>query len=133
MPVDDEIQAAFDDIFLLEDRLLESGYQEGVVLGIEKGWKEGYNLGYLNGLVTGTEIHFCEGVMKALSIIGETEVPRNLRTQRVLDSISSMTRQFPHNNADHLGRSLEEIRSKFKQVCSLLKMDISSGTTGLTF
>lgn len=63
-----DINQAFDDIFLCEERIIQTAYEEAFQKGKEEGNPEGYHLGYHRGAEIGAELGYYLGVIETYLI-----------------------------------------------------------------
>ncbi|XP_062973448.1 protein LTO1 homolog [Elgaria multicarinata webbii] len=131
---------AFDAIVMAETRFHGEGYQEGYTEGIHAGVIEGRQYGLQQGASVGLEIGSYLGfavTWQRLLHNGSDEKHR--KKIKVLESLIEMIQKFPREDSiyDKLQEDLENIRGRFKQVCSLLHIPSDSrlGSEGsaLTF
>ena len=121
-----DINEVFDDISLSEDKFTEQGYKEGVESGIKKNFSEGEALGLEKGRQIGSEIGFYIGFVSEYRK-QFSEPASDKRTEKILTALNkldTLTSEFPdYNCKEGFEEKLEEIRAKFKQLCSLLKIN----------
>ncbi|GLV44229.1 uncharacterized protein CBL_12475 [Carabus blaptoides fortunei] len=116
-----DINQAFDDIFLCEEHLTQSAYEEGFQKGKQEGNPEGYHLGYHRGAEIGAELGYYLGVIE--TYLARDNLKEKLRGS--LTKIKELIESFPkinEENVDIIGK-LDEIRAVYKKTCSLLKID----------
>lgn len=116
-----DINQAFDDIFLCEERITQTAYEEAFQKGKEEGNPEGYHLGYHRGAEIGAELGYYLGVIETYLI--KDDLKEKVRVS--LKKTKKLIESFPKindENVDILGK-LDEIRAIYKKTCSLLKID----------
>ncbi|XP_064629786.1 protein LTO1 homolog [Lineus longissimus] len=119
----------FDSIVLADEKFQQEGYDEGFKDGQLQGIQEGYKLGTKHGLQLGAEVGFYHGFVIGLQKVLEGDDKLTPRKVTVLKSFRELVMAFDivdHHNekfSDNVGK----IRAKFKQVCSLLKVNPESG------
>lgn len=116
-----DINQAFDDIFLCEERIIQTAYEEAFQKGKEEGNPEGYHLGYHRGAEIGAELGYYLGVIETYLI--KDDLKEKVRVS--LEKTKKLIESFPKTNdenVDILGK-LDEIRAIYKKTCSLLKID----------
>jgi len=129
----DDIDAAFDSIVLVEDNLVQSGFKEGYLQGAEDGEKEGFLLGLDKGSQIGQEIGFYagfgEGWHSHLSSTPELQT-KNKRVLSQLEKLLKLIESVPEINQQtvDISDTLENIRSKFKTICSMLNFKQEQST-----
>lgn len=124
----DDIDAAFDSIVLVEDTLVTTGYKEGYKQGTEDGEKEGFLLGVDKGSQLGQEIGFytgfCEAWLAHLTSTTPEEQAKNKRAITQLEKLSKSIESIPEINQKTVDVQvlLDEVRSRFKTICSMLNI-----------
>jgi len=128
----DDFDKAIEDILLSEDLCAKEAYVDGVKTGFELGMKEGYPHGYRKGSQIAAEIFAYKGFALAwLARIkynsnqdDDPESPsRSERQTQALEKLIILVDEYPRQNIeDDLDRKLSELRNKFKQVCSILRV-----------
>ncbi|CAH1241596.1 HUS1 [Branchiostoma lanceolatum] len=118
----DPLDAAFDDIFLAEEKFQNQGYQEGFELGKQAGIEEGHVMGISQGRSMGSEIGFYHGFACSWKVILERDSSKGPRALKAVDALLELIWRIPIRNAEYGGltEDLDRIRAKFRQVCSLL-------------
>ncbi|KAH3889283.1 hypothetical protein DPMN_013336 [Dreissena polymorpha] len=115
-----------DDIFhnvtMSEEICHQKGFAEGKKVGEQKGLVEGQKLGWEKGAAIGSEVGFYSGFAESLLEEMKKEPETKQRAVKTLERILSVCREFPLTEPQNpeLPTRLEELRSKFKQVCSQL-------------
>ena len=120
-----DINEAFDDIALSENKFTDLGFSEGFEEGQKKSYKEGDQLGRERGKQIGTEIGFYIGfVTEYRSKYSDPKDKKSEKIVSVINKILVLTSEFPdYNCKEGFEEKLEEIRAKFKLLCSLLKIN----------
>ncbi|XP_066299704.1 protein LTO1 homolog [Branchiostoma lanceolatum] len=133
----DPLDAAFDDIFLAEEKFQNQGYQEGFELGKQAGIEEGHVMGISQGRSMGSEIGFYHGFACSWKVILERDSSKGPRALKAVDALLELIWRIPIRNAEYGGltEDLDRIRAKFRQVCSLLGVspDFGNTKTSLSF
>jgi len=130
----DDINSLFDSIVLSEDRLVSEGYERGYRAGQKEGSKEGERLGRERGGKIGTEIGFYLGFVEVWREIYREEDVGERRKEKVLLALQKLEKEaitFPRvNSKEELAERLDQVRAKFRLLCSLLKVnsDFSSSS-----
>ena len=121
---DSDINSVFDSIVLSEESSVERGFAEGYREGQQRGRREGGELGRQQGKLIGTEIGFYLGfVAEFKSAYTEQIDKKSEKIKSSLDKLERLCSQFPnYNSSEGFQDKLEEIRAKFRLVCSLLKI-----------
>lgn len=117
----DEIDEAFENIFLAEEKVTEEGYQRGFEEGKKQGNTEAYHLGYHRAAEIGAELGYYHGIVtNFLNNSNQTDKTKNL-----LEDLKARIESFPkENNPDFdIFQNLSDIRAKYKRICALLKFD----------
>jgi len=122
-----DINDLFDSIVLSEDRIVCESYETGYKAGESEGFSEGLRLGSERGKKIGSEIGFYLGFVEQWRKFYLTESGDQHRREKVLSALNKLEKaavDFPHfNSREELSVKLDSIRSKFKLVCSLLKIN----------
>ncbi|XP_002121161.2 uncharacterized protein LOC100182681 [Ciona intestinalis] len=133
----------FDSIVMIENRMMEQGFKNGVEEGKLVGLKEGESLGKSKGAEVAKEIAFYLGFCTStLFILNQTE--NMSKTQHkaltVLNNMQTMLCRLEHENVSMASviENLEMTKSQFKQVTSLLRLkqtyaQSKHGSIGLSF
>lgn len=119
---DKDINDAFEDIFLVEDRLNQEAYVEGFTKGRLEGNPEGYHLGYHRGAELGAELGYYLGAAKWW-LDEERKVNEKIKNQ--LENLIKLIENFPKSNDENfdiLGQA-DVVRGLYRKICSLLKID----------
>lgn len=131
-----EINDIFDAIACSEETIVQKAFQEGLRKGIEEGENEGYHLGFHKGADIGSEIGYYEGVITTLVSLHESkEIDLSNKVVTTLLKLKQLLAAFPHFNCPNTNilQLRNEIKSYFKQCCSLLKFDGTLTEKGLSF
>jgi len=122
-----DINFLFDSIVFSENTLVREGYNRGYIAGQKEGSKEGSRLGTEQGGKIGSEIGFYLGFVEQWKELYEEEKVVDKRREKVLlalEKLELVANNFPQiNSKEELGNKLEEVRAKFKLLCSLLKIN----------
>lgn len=135
-PEEREINLVFDDIAFSEDRIVKKAFVDGLQKGFRDGDEKGYRLGFLKGVEFGAEIGYYEGIVKALrSLCSQDPACLSTKSINVLNKLHSALISFPSTNCPNtdLIDQRDQIRSYYKQLCSLLKLDIALDGEELSF
>lgn len=135
-PEDPEINQVFDDIAFSEDKFVKKAFVDGLLKGLHDGDEKGYRLGFLKGVEFGTEIGYYEGIVKALrSLHDQNPACLTTKSLSVLNKLHSALASFPSINCPNtdLIDQRDQVRSYYKQLCSLLKLDIALNGEELSF
>eukprot|EP00112_Aurelia_sp_Birch-Aquarium-sp1_P015877 Seg3553.2 transcript_id=Seg3553.2/GoldUCD/mRNA.D3Y31 product="Oral cancer-overexpressed protein 1" protein_id=Seg3553.2/GoldUCD/D3Y31 len=123
------------------DRKLHSdGYNEGYFKGQILGEMEGFALGVERGKSFAQEVGFYDGFVSTLMTLYEQET-KSIRLMKVLKKMKTKLDKIQGRTLDpqnqELFDDLEDIRSKFKQVSSMIDATPTyggtSGTTDMSF
>lgn len=129
MDVDFELEG-FDDLDYedeaIQRKYRQLGFKRGYSLGEETGWREGYAYGVKKGATIAAEIGFYQGFVYAWINLLEKEDTHKKKKVTVLRDLLNMTKEFPKTNVGSNEEKLSRIRAKFKQINSLLNLDISA-------
>lgn len=119
-----DINDAFDDILLSEERLNQQGYEEGFIQGKKEGNPEGYHLGYHRGAELGAELGYYLGVVKYyVALEGEQKPSEKINNN--LQQLITLIEEFPKTNDENYDilAQADVIRARYRKTCSLLKID----------
>lgn len=115
-----DVNDAFEDIFLTENKLAEKGYREGFEDGVRSGNAEAYHLGFHRGAEVAAEIGYYLGV---LEVFYERKSEYSDKTIKLLEELIAKIKNFPDRNDENYDiiQGAVEIRDKYKKLCTLLK------------
>jgi len=117
------IDGAFDDLFFLEESIMNKGMEEGIEAGKRAGFQDAYSIGYTNGKEIGKEVGFYHGHVvgwKALTVkYPDLFSNRGQKTVKKLEDLITSCALSTSN--DNLQQQLEEIRTVFKLASSQLR------------
>ena len=124
-----DINSVFDDIVLSEEKCVDRGFAEGYKEGQSRGRREGAELGRQQGQLIGTEIGFYLGFLAQFRpVYSEQTDKKSEKIKSALDKLDRLCGEFPrYNTSEGFEDKLEEIRAKFRLVCSLLKISPDLG------
>ncbi|XP_037373313.1 protein LTO1 homolog [Talpa occidentalis] len=135
-----ESRDMFDSIVMAEERFHGEGFQEGYEEGSSLGIIEGRQHGTLHGAKIGSEIGCYQGFAFAWRcLLHGCATEKDSKKMKVLESLIGMIEKFPYDDPTYekLHEDLDQIRGKFKQLCSLLNVQpdfkVSAGGAGLSF
>ena len=119
-----DINSVFDDIVLSEEKCVDRGFAEGYKEGQSRGRSQGAELGRQQGEVIGTEIGFYLGFLAQFRPdYAEQTDRKSEKIKSALDKLERLCGEFPqYNSSEGFEDKLEEIRAKFRLLCSLLKI-----------
>lgn len=119
-----DINDIFESIAFSEDSINKNGYNEGFKKGQESGLKEGYHFGYHRGINLGKEVGFYSGFVEGM-LTETTNRPPKL--EALLVKFKNSLEKVPHENKEdaEFDLLLQNLRSIYKTVCSILKIDSS--------
>lgn len=113
----------FEPIFMADDRHHVQGYQEGFEEGKRQGWYEGQNHGRIHGAKLSAEVSFYHGFATTWKNLLQQDTQSKTRKQlKLLETLTGLIQTFPLEDPQHrnLEENMEQIRAKFRQVCSVL-------------
>ncbi|XP_041917650.1 protein LTO1 homolog [Alosa sapidissima] len=113
----------FETIFMADDRYHIQGYHEGFDEGKRQGWHEGQNHGRIHGAKLSAEVSFYSGFAVTWKYLLQNDMNSKARKQlKLLEMLTGLIQTFPLEDPQHknLQENMEQIRAKFRQVCSLL-------------
>lgn len=121
-----DVNDAFESVFLAENLAEKKSYEEGLAIG-KKQWFDAFHLGYHKGSQIASELGYIYGV----AIFCQ----KNLKSDKVSDICTKLIEEigdFPKENIEtrDIVGELEKIRSRFKRLCSLAKIDYPNLETG---
>lgn len=119
-------------------RCYESGFKGGYQDGKLKGLQEGCQLGLMKGCEVGGEVGFYLGFVSTWHEILLESPDAKQRCTKLLETLKKKILALPINDVmnEELFANLEDIRAKFKQLCSLLGVSVENsggGLPGLSF
>ena len=117
----DDLDAAWDDIVLLEERSAEKGFEKGVDLREQKFCCEGFRLGLIKGAELGAEIGQYAGFAEVH--LAETADGKSEKAVRALEKLRIACEKFPRENVNDksLLEALQDVRAKFKLCKAVMK------------
>lgn len=132
-----DFNEAVEGIVLSEEHTRRTAYNEAFKAGQEQGFQEGFPHGLIRGARLASEVGYYRGFSifwkNFLSNKNHIEGPTGQSPSKVDRQIASLTKLrhlseiFPKENLqEDLEAKLLELRSRFKQTCSLLSIDPKS-------
>lgn len=130
-PASDDI---FESVLFAEKNLQEQGKREGAAHGGRIGFLEGYCAGCQKGNSAGSEIGFMLGVCEAVLALREKFAVKG-RTLKSVQSLLDSLKKFHFNDPteENYVEDFEQLRTKFRQVCALLKLSPHHDTQTMSF
>jgi flagellar biosynthesis/type III secretory pathway protein FliH len=128
--VEQDLDHAWDDVLLIEDRAANRGLREGITEGIRRGHTEGFALGVKKGAQIGAEVGFYLGFAKSWAHVCREKADVNgsgrqeQKVVKALDKLTAAAEDFPCENIkdEDVLQRLEEMRARFKLCCQVLKI-----------
>lgn len=121
----DDINEAFDDITFAEQRTNDISLAEGYEFGRQQGEREGYRSGYEIGYEIGHELATIYGTTVAVE---QSKWPADTPTvKKLVQKLRAAIESFPQQNDYQVDiqAKLEEIRFKYKHLCTILHLNAS--------
>ncbi|XP_071496699.1 protein LTO1 homolog [Diadema antillarum] len=120
----------FEGVVMADERCHERGYEEGFKKGKELGQAQGFEMGKAKGQQVGDEIGFYLGfavTWKAFMEHRVDEDPSAKRCLKALEGLVAAMDKLPTDepNSVKYWDTVQKIRSKFKQVGSLLNITVN--------
>lgn len=131
-----EINDIFDAIACSEDHIVQEAFEKGVNKGIEEAKADGYHVGFHKGVEVGGEIGYYEGIVDTvLTLYQNKEIDLSDKVLSILNKLTQLLQSFPHFNCPETDiiKVKEEIKTNFKQFCSLMKFNAVLTERGLSF
>ena len=129
----EDLDQAWDNILMVDQKAYEVGFKDGEKVAREKARLEGSLLGAQRGQEIGSEIGFYQGVCQSISRLLPKEDLNGpeKRAWATINKLKRLIQAFPeHNDKDaNLAEQLNEIRTKYKQLQSVLGFKIPSPVT----
>lgn len=121
-----DINEVFDNIVLSEQKISDQGFDEGFKKGTVEGQCEGFHLGFHRGAEIGSEIGYYKGVVEALLKTCSVDLTPHKHLE-ALNRVNKLIDLFPidNNETSDIVVLRDNIRSQYKRLCSLLKIDPS--------
>ncbi|XP_057711555.1 protein LTO1 homolog [Corythoichthys intestinalis] len=131
----------FDCIVMAEQTFHGEGYQEGFEKGTARGLQTGRRHGASHGAKLSTEISFYYGfAITWKSLLQHRTEPKLKKRLKVVESLLGLIQNssLEDPKSEKLKEGMEKLRSKFKQVCSVLGLqtdfkDYTKTTDGASF
>lgn len=122
--MEQDINDVFETIACSEELINKNGFNEGLKKGEESGLKEGYHYGYHRGINLGKEVGFYSGFVEGM-LSRSTSYSRKVKA--LLIKLQTALESFPRENKEdaEFDVYLQNLRSLFKTICALLKLDSS--------
>ncbi|XP_053740465.1 protein LTO1 homolog [Synchiropus splendidus] len=115
----------FDNILLADERFRGQGFQEGYEIGHCRGLKNGYKHGTSHGAKLSTEISFYYGFAFTWKcLLQDSPDPKSRKRLKTLEALLALIQNVALDDpqSEKLQEDMEKLRSKFRQVCSLLNV-----------
>ncbi|KAM4597143.1 protein LTO1 homolog [Fundulus diaphanus] len=115
----------FDSILFADERFRGEGYQEGFEKGTSRGLQNGRRHGASHGARLASEISFYYGFAITWKCLLERNADdRSRKRLRALEALLNLIQKTPLDDpqAVKLQEDTEKLRSKFRQVCSMLNV-----------
>ena len=97
----------------------KQGYQDGFNEGKLKGWNQGKQTGWTQGKLIGNEVGFYKGFVQTWLVCFKEK-----KVSAKLEALSKLLDQDWSDTTKDLTVKLQQIRAKFKQICSMLNVNI---------
>ncbi|XP_044257851.1 protein LTO1 homolog [Tribolium madens] len=119
-----DINDAFSDILLSEDRIFENSYNEGYELGKQEENIEAFHLGYHRGAELGAEIGYYTSIASSYLTFHQGDKSGDDKIVKELETLRDMLDSFPRENDPNVDilELMGKIRAKFKKICAVLKI-----------
>ena len=116
----------FEEIFNIENTLLEKGEQDGYEAGIEEGFELGRNLGMREGQTFGEEMGFYRGCIDAVREVlirkPFEEKKKEEKVKRMIERLDDLLTNFEMvSTNDHLIETRQLVRAKFKVLMTTIE------------
>ncbi|XP_075995128.1 protein LTO1 homolog [Genypterus blacodes] len=115
----------FDCIVMADERFRGRGYSEGLVIGTKRGLEDGRRHGASHGAKLSTEISFYYGFGFTWKCILQKNTDlKSKKRLRAVDDLITLVHKVPQDNLQSqiLKESIEKLRAKFRQICSMLSV-----------
>lgn len=124
----------FDKIVFLEQNLHQEGFNSGFQNGHRSGQMEGFSTGLIYGKELGKEVGFYKGFIETYQLI-LSERTCSKRVSNLFSQITNLidTLNFDNAEDESIGNLMTQIRNKFKQLSSLLKVPVQNNDQSMAF
>lgn len=115
----------FDTILMADERFRGEGYKEGFDRGTQRGLQNGRRHGASHGTRLSSEINFYYGFAVTWKCLLQDRTDAKSRKRvKVLDTVLGLIENSNYDDpqSPKLQEDVEKLRSKFRQVCSLLNI-----------
>ncbi|XP_061620355.1 protein LTO1 homolog [Phyllopteryx taeniolatus] len=141
MAVDTDNNDIFDCIVMADEKFRGEGYEEGFKKGTHQGLQTGRRHGASHGAQLSAEISFYYGfVVTWKCLVQHTSEPKQRKRLKTLESLLGLIQNssYEEPQSAKLKDDMGRLRSKFKQVCSILSVhtdfkDYTKTSTGASF
>lgn len=124
----------FDKVVFLEQDLHQEGFNYGFQNGFSSGQIEGFNTGLVYGKELGKEVGFYKGFIKTYQeLLPKDNISKraSLLFLQISNLIDNLNFENPEDEA--IGDIMNRLRTKFKQLSSLLKVPVLNNDSTMTF
>ncbi|XP_049908276.1 protein LTO1 homolog [Epinephelus moara] len=115
----------FDNILLADEKFRSEGYREGFEKGTRRGLQDGRRHGTSHGAKLSTEISFYYGfAITWKCLLQHNTDAKSRKRMKALEALLGLIQNSPHDDpqSPKLPESMEKLRAKFRQVCSMLSV-----------
>ena len=124
----------FDKIVFLEQNLHQEGFNSGFQNGHQSGQTEGFSTGVMYGKELGKEVGFYKGFIETYQLLLSEEICSK-RVSNLFSQITNLIGNLSFDNPEDetIGNVMTQIRTKFKQLSSLLKVPVKNNNVSMAF
>lgn len=115
----------FDSIVMADERFRGEGYQEGYEKGTRRGLQDGRRHGTSHGARLSTEVSFYYGFAVTWKcLLQQSTDAKSRRRVKTLETLLEVIERSPLDDpqSEKLKEDMDTLRSKFRQVCSMLNV-----------
>ncbi|XP_065221558.1 protein LTO1 homolog [Planococcus citri] len=131
-----EINDIFDAIVFSEESIVNEAFEKGLDKGIEEARAEGYHVGFHKGIEIGSEIGYYKGIVDTLlALYNDQQIDLSDKVLSILNKLKPLLDTFPRFNCSETDilQLKQEIKTHFKQFCSLMKFNGTLTEKSLSF
>ncbi|XP_029987106.1 protein LTO1 homolog [Sphaeramia orbicularis] len=115
----------FDNILMADEKFRGEGFREGYERGTRRGFQNGRRHGASHGAKLSTEVSFYYGFATTWNcLLHNNTDPKSRKRVKALETLLDLIQNCPLDDpqSTKLQDDMEKLRSKFRQICSMLNV-----------